>query len=277
MTKDTQIISDEDIQAYIDNQLDGTRVSEVEKAISNDETVLQRYHQYLKINEGLFELAHQDDKGNLPENLLRAAMGYRRRKNHYGRVASLLLLGGIVGFISGIFTHSTQLQQQQLADVYTHLVQPASFAHTVFAPEVKHPVEVSVEQEAHLVAWLSKRLKSDLKAPHLGAAGYALIGGRLLPSTNRMAAQFMYENKHNNRITLYIRGGIEDNQQSAFKYSTSGALQILYWVDGSKGYVLSGELDKSTLLQLGELVYQQLENTTAAKNIPGNSKVINQL
>ena len=57
----------------------------------------------------------------------------------------------------------------------------AAIAHVVYSPEVRHPVEVAANEEAHLVRWLSKRLGIQLKVPHLGALGYSLVGGRLLP------------------------------------------------------------------------------------------------
>ena len=86
-----------------------------------------------------------------------------------------------------------------------HLVQPVSFAHAVFSTETLHPVEVSAKDEQHLVGWLSKRLHTEIKAPDLSSNNFELVGGRLLPSTNRMAAQFMYERSDNIRITLYSK------------------------------------------------------------------------
>ena len=53
-------------------------------------------------------------------------------------------------------------------------------AHTVFVPEVRHPVEVKAD-EAHLVRWLAKRVGADVRAPALGSMGWQLMGGRLLP------------------------------------------------------------------------------------------------
>ena len=43
----------------------------------------------------------------------------------------------------------------------------AANAHAVYVPEVRHPVEVGADQEAHLVQWLSKRLAVPVRAPAL--------------------------------------------------------------------------------------------------------------
>jgi len=85
-----------------------------------------------------------------------------------------------------------------------------------------------------------------------------LIGGRLLPSTNRMAAQFMYERSDSTRITLYIRRGAWDNNKTAFHYSKQGSISVLYWIDGEMGYALVGNLNKNDLLKLSQQVFQQI-------------------
>ena len=43
----------------------------------------------------------------------------------------------------------------------------ALVAYAVYAPEVRHPVEVAATQQEHLVQWLSKRLGRPLKVPDL--------------------------------------------------------------------------------------------------------------
>ncbi len=73
-----------------------------------------------------------------------------------------------------------------------------------------------------------------------------------------MAAQFMYQNAQGNRVTLYIRRGAWDNQATAFRYARDKNVGIFYWIDGPMGYALSGELEKTQLLELAQTVYSQL-------------------
>jgi hypothetical protein len=68
----------------------------------------------------------------------------------------------------------TPSQQAELAD-------QAIDAHQVYVTEVRHPVDVGSDQEAHLVAWLSKRLGQKLVATDLAKQGFELVGSRLLP------------------------------------------------------------------------------------------------
>jgi anti-sigma factor RsiW len=138
------------------------------------------------------------------------------------------------------------------------LPRQAAIAHVVYAPEVRHPVEVTADQESHLVAWLSKRLGGDVKAPHLAAAGFDLVGGRLLPGDQGPVAQFMYQDGRGQRLTLYVRSDARENKETAFRYAQEGKVGVFYWLDGQFGYALSGEIGKEDLLGVANVVYQQL-------------------
>ncbi len=141
------------------------------------------------------------------------------------------------------------------------LARSAAIAHAVYTPEVRHPVEVGVEQEAHLVQWLSKRLGTKLQPPALSPLGYHLIGGRLLPGDgDGPVAQFMYEEGTGKRLTLYVARERAGKQETAFRYTQEKDLGVFYWIDGQMGYALSGRLPKAELGKIADAVYAQLES-----------------
>jgi anti-sigma factor RsiW len=140
------------------------------------------------------------------------------------------------------------------------LARSAAIAHAVYTPEVRHPVEVGAEQEAHLVQWLSKRLGSKLQPPALSPLGYHLIGGRLLPGDgDGPVAQFMYEDGKGQRLTLYVAKERAGKQETAFRYTQEKDLSVFYWIDGQLGYALSASLPKQELGKIADAVYAQLE------------------
>jgi anti-sigma factor RsiW len=135
----------------------------------------------------------------------------------------------------------------------------AAVAHATYSPEVRHPVEVGADQEAHLVAWLSKRLGAPLRAPKLEAVGYSLVGGRLLPGDTGPVAHFMYQCNRGTRVTLYVRTEAAGNRETAFRYAREGSVGVFYWVDREMGYALSSnDISKDDLLKVANAVYQQL-------------------
>ena len=139
----------------------------------------------------------------------------------------------------------------------------AALAHVTFTPEIKHPVEVTAEQQAHLVQWLSKRLGRELQVPKLSAQGYELMGGRLLPGDDGARAQFMFQRADGLRLTLYV-GAVNETaapasaQDTSFAFNQQANLASFYWVDRGFGYALSAALPKAELLNLAQAVYHLL-------------------
>ncbi|MEX8192333.1 anti-sigma factor family protein [Comamonas guangdongensis] len=142
-------------------------------------------------------------------------------------------------------------------------VREAAAAHAVYVPEQRHPVEVTAQQQAHLVQWLSKRLGVRLKAPVLEAQGFLLMGGRLLPGEGGQArAQFMYEDDAGQRVTLYVSVLARPGAQAApvaFQWASEGSTHGFYWMDGQQGYALSAALPRERLQLLADAIYRQLE------------------
>ena len=252
-------ITDSEIQAYVDNQLDPARYREIEIYSRSHPEVAAMIEDYQSLNQSIQELYDPVLEEKLPKQYTQGTRFFQKTKQPklLKIAASLawLAIGGIIGWS----VHPTQLMwAQSIDDQETHLVQPASFAHAIYSTENRHPVEVSAQEEHHLVGWLSKRLHADIKAPDLSKNNYQLIGGRLLPSTNRMAAQFMYQNPNGIRITLYIRRGAWSNKKTIFHFSNQQDTSVLYWVNGEMGYALTCHLNQVELLKLSEQVYQQI-------------------
>ncbi|NJN40396.1 MAG: anti-sigma factor [Gammaproteobacteria bacterium] len=106
--------------------------------------------------------------------------------------------------------------------------------------------------------WLSKRLGADLRPPLLTDSGYELVGGRLLPGERGAVAQFMYQDAKGRRLTLYVSRTTVSQGDTAFRFSRENGVSVFYWVDGSLGYALSGEMPKQDLLGVATAVYKQL-------------------
>lgn len=250
-------ITDADLHAYVDGQLSQEHRSEVERYLERHPEERRRMLSYRALNEALQKHYLAIAEEPVPERLRRRLpVRVRFRAAGIGRVAAAatwLMIGGILGAVL-----QSRLAPSGAIGVEADLIRPAAFAHAVYTPERRHPVDVTADQEEHLVDWLSRRLHTQIRAPDLTGLGYHLVGGRLLPSTNRMAAQFMYEDAGGERITLYVRTGVWENAEIAFRYAYENGVGVFYWIDGAKGYAVSGQLDKQTLLRVTTAVYQEL-------------------
>lgn len=244
------MISEHDLHAYADGELDPARTADVEAHLAADHEAAQRVAAWRRQNEALHALFDPVLAEPVPQRLLEPPRA-RPPLLRMAAVVAWLVVGGAAGWaLRGMgpapVPHAVPLARQ------------AAVAHAVYVPEVKHPVEVGADQEQHLVAWLSKRLGAQVKAPHLNELGYSLVGGRLLPAAEGPAAQFMYQDAEGRRVTLYVRTDARDNQETAFRYARESGVSVFYWVEGSLGYALSADLEKGELLRVAQAVYHQL-------------------
>lgn len=245
-------ISDADLHAYLDNQLSEARRLQVELWLKDHPDKLRELNEYQAIERELQDLHEPILKEPIPARLRLPPV-----KRLYSRVATaagFIFIGMMIGWQS----NRLMLAENDGKQLENHLLQPATFAHVIYTREKRHPVEVSGEQEQHLINWLSKRLHAQIKAPTLSQYGYQLIGGRLLPSTNRMAAQFMYQNDAGTRVTLYVRRIPGVKADTLFQFTRDNNLNAFYWIEGDLGYALSGELDKQQLMAMAKSSYHQL-------------------
>jgi len=140
------------------------------------------------------------------------------------------------------------------------LPQQAHSAFVVYASDVRHPVEVGADQEAHLATWLGKRMNvAGLKVPGLQRLGFQLVGGRLLPINGTPGALFMYENAGGQRLTVLV-GRNSGNTTTSFRFASDNAVETFYWIDGDLGYAVTGEISRDMLRQVADECYRQFSS-----------------
>ena len=241
-------VTEVDLHTYIDGGLSETAKAEMEAWLRAHPEDAERVRAYAEQNALLRTLYNTVLEEPVPPALLAV---HPRAWRRYAAAAVIFALGiGSGWLIRGEFI------VPQVVSV--SLARQAATAHVVYAPEVRHPVEVTANEESHLVGWLSKRLGTTLKAPKLAPLGYELVGGRLLSGPQGPVAHFMYQDGRGQRLTLYVSRQRGEPRDTAFRFSQEDRVSVFYWVDGNYGYALSGEIKKDQLLQVAEVVYKQL-------------------
>jgi anti-sigma factor RsiW len=246
-------VTEAELHALVDGVLSEARRIEVEAYLATHAEDAQRVKAWRQQKEALHLSFDPIMTESTPRRLRTSAAGRRRFQSlvRHAAVVGWLAVGGAGGW----YLHGYTNEKSADTIAFAHR---AAIAHVVYSPEVRHPVEVGADQEAHLVAWLSKRLGGSLKLPQLGAVGYHLVGGRLLPGNQGPVAQFMFEDGSGQRLTLYVRNGSADGKETAFRYAQERGISVFYWVDRRFGYAISGEIAKADLLRVANVVYQQL-------------------
>lgn len=251
-------VSEADLQAYADGKLPEERRAAVAAWLAAHPDDAERIESYRRLAEELRSTYQGVLDEPVPERLERALRPARARR--VALVAGLVALGAALGGVAGWQLHEAwRPAPAPIAEAGAAMARRAAVAHAVYSPEVRYPVEVRADQEAHLMAWLSKRLGAPVRAPKLDAVGYSLMGGRLLPGENGPVAHFMYQSDRGTRITLYVRTEAKNNQETAFRFAKEGNVRVFYWMDRKLGYALSSaDISKEDLFKVANAVYQQL-------------------
>ena len=255
MNVSKQIITEDTLHAYIDEQLDAEQRQAVEQYLTQHPEEAENMRAYQLLSQSLQQAYDAQLLESVPRRLQVAtrlsAPAFWQRPLVAAAAAAMFL---VTGTISGWMLHGEHAADHT---ILFSLAEPAHLAHVVYTPEVAHPVEVDAQHEQHLFKWLSNRLGKDVRAPNISKLGYHLIGGRLLPAEKKPAAQFMYENENGLRLTLYMRSGFNENRETAFRFLEEQGVNTFYWVDRSFGYALSGTLPRAELSTVANALYTE--------------------
>lgn len=256
---------DELISAWLDGELEGAEADRVQAWLRDHPDDAAQVRLWAADRDALRARLQPVLEEPVPDRLTQTVWQRHRSPASRGpwlqaaMVAGLLITGALIGAAWVRVSPTAEVAQ---APRWT---QRAAVAHAVFAPEVRHPVEVNVregdaaqqrEQEQHLSRWLTRRLAVPVKLFDLRDQGFELVGGRLLADVNGPSAQLMYQDATGQRVTVYLRKD-DQNVPATFRYDRQGDLGLFYWVEDSCGYALVGPQPREKLLALAHAIHQQ--------------------
>lgn len=246
-------IRDDDIQAYADGVLEGSRRRQVEQHLATHPEDADRVAAYRRINAGLASLGGSAHDAELPaaflamaEDLRDALVRQRRvRRTLGGTVASLLVLGSASGawMLTGMELE-TAGPGAQLAAVEAR----------ASGPVLQDPAEISAASEAEVMTWLSKRVDTErFAAPDLHSAGFTVAGARVRPTPEGPLVQILYHDEAKVPLTLSVSVGNVAHSRAESDELTDRQMAV-YWRRGPLVYSLVGPMQRSHLVTLADIV-----------------------
>lgn len=257
MNETNPSVTEADLHAYADGQLPETARARIEAFLADNPDEAAMVAAWQAQNGAIRSMFAGYEQTKDTDLLLvvppRAIPSGSKRWAIAAAALVVFALGAVSGHYGPAFLEKPELQ---FASAET-LPKQAETAFAVYAAEVRHPVEVFADEEAHLATWLGKRLAiQNLKIPNLQPLGFKLVGGRLLPVDGRPGAMFMYENQAGERLTVLV-GRNTDNRTTSFRFTSSGNVETFYWIDGELGYAVTGEISREALRKVAEECYKQ--------------------
>ena len=245
-------VTEDELHAYVDNELPAERRGDVEQWLAAHPDDSERVRSWRAMAETLHARYDAVADEPVPRRLEIERLVRQPRRWIYGAVAAVLvafIAGGGVGWLA----HGAAASPS----AFQNFTDDALDAHRLYVVEVRHPVDVPGSERAHLQQWLTKRCGWDVRAPELDATGLKLVGGRLLPGPTGPASFLMYESASGERFTVYTARA--DATTTQMRFTTQDKDGALFWADRGVGYVVSGTSDRERLTQVARMVYDQAE------------------
>jgi anti-sigma factor RsiW len=232
-------ISDLEIHAYVDGEVDATRARAIDQAMSQDAQLAARIAAY-RADKALLKRAYAPLAGaplppawtDLIQNHVPAALP-RYSWRMVGAIAAMLLI-----VASGLGWYVAEMRQ------------PAGDVVEA-ALEVRDEAGVAVPNLAgarHYDGTLGRIVGADIKVPDLERMGYRVTGigfyGR--------AAEIQYRDRQNNLFTLYLRAS--DGKTRFDQFDRKG-LRICVWQDDRISTVMAGTMSAAEMQRLASLAY----------------------
>lgn len=256
-------VAEDDLQAYVDGQLDGGRRAVIEAYLAANPREAERVAAYRAQNIGLHALFDPRPGGSrrdheVPPRIaalagaLQARLGRsprhatasRRLRNLAASVA-LLAAAGAAGWLS--LNQAPPSSAPPVTSAPQPSLQPVATAGQKGASAGRHEV----------AAWLAGRGNRPITVPRLENLGFQLTGEDIIESENGPAARFYYEDANGQRVTLTMRAGGTPGK-SDFTFLRGDDSARFVWQDAHMAYSLTGGLGEDKLQQLAEAISQSL-------------------
>lgn len=145
-------VTEDELHAYVDNELPAERRGDVEAWLTAHPDDAARVQSWRAMADMLHERYDSVVDEAVPKRLEVERLERQPRKWIYGAAAAIFaafIAGGGVGWGAHSLIDSPSMFQNFTVD--------ALDAHRLYVVEVRHPVEVGASERDHLIAWLSKR------------------------------------------------------------------------------------------------------------------------
>jgi anti-sigma factor RsiW len=246
-----QHLSDQDLHAFVDGELDGRRCRRVVRQLATDPSAADRLNGFLRQHGELAMLREHlgtieaDDDARIAE-LTRQLAGTVRhhRRVRLSSVASSVLLAGLVGSWS-LWGPDPSMVAGRLhwPPIVLNAGPQVLFGRDPFdgAQLASGEIGEGMVLDEHLAAYAVRR-------PDFAAHGLSFIGGNAIKGGNTPAIRLVYGDEENRRVYLFV-GTVGGDADVALTLVPEGHVS-LNWRRGPLVFALIGPKDSEQLLEL---------------------------
>lgn len=254
-------ITEDDLHAFVDGQLDAARLPAVERHLEQDQSAAIRAAAY-KTQRAALRAAFAEQLAEpipplLDPRRLMKARDVRRRTAW--QVAAALLLAFSAGSGGGWLVRG-QMSSVSPAGIPA-LAREALISHAVYIADRGRPVELGPTRQDVVLQWLSNRLDHPLKVLDLTATGYHFMGGRLTATDLGPAAMLIYGNNRGTKLTVFVRPMSNHRQDTKTIRVGADNIDGYAWICDGMGYAVLAVAQTKDLHNIAAMVRHQVDPT----------------
>jgi len=249
----------EDIQAYLDDELDVSARNDIQAAIDSDEALARIVREYRQNDKLLKQLDIAGLNIEVPEALEDIARGrimpcqpvhkvpVKSRLSYMIRniAAAAILL--IAGFTSAQFIDNPFVaKHNSLASTWIYR---AVGAHKVYTQDAKRHGELPAECHDVLLSWVLNRIGAPVRDVDLDDFGYKYSGGRLIADGLNPAGQLQFAGGPGRKITIYVRRHTGKAKHKT-KLVEIDNIKAVLWSVGQLDYAVIGQVPENQLFSI---------------------------
>lgn len=248
-------ITDYDLHAYVDGQLDVRRRKTVEAYLDRHSDAAARVRDYMAYND-LLKQAHDGIADEQVPHRLMSVL-YRTRKSIFpvmmktAAVLALCLVSASGGWFSA---QQSQPAGQVMAaadnDVVGRFLQQVSL-NTLQKPDEMLDINAGIKTDP--LNFLTQKVALEMQAPDLTAAGYSIQGRRLVTGGEQEFVELSYGNGAGETVKLYMKTRW-DKEIPDIKFNRQNNHGIAFWQEGPLVYALRGDMNETEATRLADLI-----------------------
>lgn len=247
-------LSDDDLHAYLDGQLDELGVAAVEAAIAQDAAIAEKIAAFRAQRAAIKQIYDPVLTEPVPDHLrkvVRDAQRGARRQTMMRIAASVVLL--VVGAAGGWFTHAYFASQDFLLEPF---VREAVLAHELAVTQKTKGLTINKTDPNSLSpSYLPADFGVPVKLPTLRRSQLQPVSLATGTGAEGSRVTVTYADRQDRRRTLFVRK-FTGGKSLPVKYRKTDGFPVLYWLDGPLVYILVGEGDRSELISIAEEIYR---------------------
>jgi anti-sigma factor RsiW len=235
------MLSDDDIQDYIDGRLDPEAHAAVALQLLARRDLAAKVDTLRRQNEALKVIGQEILDEPIPERLRTAVrqaeaahsggLGARGRVPRFAVAAAVALIwvaGGLGWFANELLRPRPDVQELIAADVAD------AFA---FYGSEGYPVDFPPERTADFASWIDRSLERQVPRPDLAEFGYDYYGGRVIPAEGVSIGVFHFTGAERGRLVVFFWPA-QTAPEAAEELSRRAGMAARFWHDAGLSFAV---------------------------------------